>query len=154
MCAYQHELPAQEVSLTVGSNVLAMKHESIVPDGQGSYYEEWQMSPGLVSGGLLFLTGMNGHRRDNTFAENPEEQIREAFTKIGDVLAEAGLDWASLVEMTSYHVGIQDHIDLFREVRAEYVREPYPAWTAIEVTGFATPGAIVEIRAVANATRS
>lgn len=129
-----------------------MEHRSIVPIDQRSYYEEWQMSPGLVSGGLLFLTGMTGHRSDNTFVEDPEEQIREAFTKIGDVLAAAGLDWTSLVEMTSYHVGIQDHIDVFRQVRAEYVREPYPAWTAIEVTGFVTPGAIVEIRAVADAS--
>lgn len=111
------------------------------------------MSPGLISNGLLFLTGMTGHRSDNTFAEDPEEQIRDAFAKVGTVLAEAGLGWESLVEMTSYHVGLQDHIDTFRVVRAEHVREPYPAWTAIEVTGLVTPGTIVELRVVADASR-
>lgn len=54
--------------------------------------------------------------------------------------------------MTSYHVGLRDHIAIFRSVRDEFVREPYPAWTAIEVSGFITPGAIVEIRAVADAS--
>lgn len=129
-----------------------MEHRSIVPDELQAYYQDWQMSPGLISGDRLFLTGMTGHRSDNSFAENPEEQIREAFAKVGSVLAKAGLDWASLVEMTSFHVGMQRHIDVFRRVRAEHVREPYPAWTAIEVAGFVTPGAIVEIRAVADAT--
>jgi enamine deaminase RidA (YjgF/YER057c/UK114 family) len=46
-------------------------------------------------------------------------------------------------------VGISEHIDTFKKVRNELITEPYPAWTAIEVSGFITPGAIVEIRAVA-----
>lgn len=129
-----------------------MEHRSIVPDDLQAYYQDWQMSPGLISGDLLFLTGMTGHRGDNTFSDDPEEQIREAFSKVGSVLAEAGLGWESLVEMTSYHVGMQEQIDVFRQVRAEHVREPYPAWTAIEVPGLVSPGAIVEIRAVADAT--
>jgi enamine deaminase RidA (YjgF/YER057c/UK114 family) len=129
----------------------SMDQGSVVPTDLEPYYEGWHMSPGRIAGGLLFMTGMTGHRPDGTFAENPEEQIRDAFTKIDRVLDEAGLDWRNLVEMTSYHVGIQDHLDLFRQVRDEYIREPYPAWTAIEVAGFIT-SAIVEIRAVADAT--
>lgn len=128
-----------------------MDHRSIVPLDLQAYYQDWHMSPGLIGGGLLFMTGMTGHRSDGTFAEDPEEQIRDAFAKITRVLEEAELDWGNLIEMTSYHVGIQEHIDVFRRVRDEYIREPYPAWTAIEVTGFITPG-IVEIRAIADAS--
>lgn len=124
---------------------------SVVPSNLQNYYEDWHMSPGVIVGGLLFMTGMTGHRSDGTFAENPEEEIRDAFTKVDRVLGEARLDWVNLVEMTSYHVGIQDHIDVFRQVRDEYIREPYPAWTAIEVAGFITPGT-VEIRAIADAS--
>jgi len=107
------------------------------------------MSPGLVSNGLLFLTGMTGSRPDGSCAADPEEQMNDAFAKIDLVLAEAGLDCSALVEMTTYHVGLQEHIAMFRAVRDRYVVEPYPAWTAIEVTGFTTPRAIVEIRAIA-----
>jgi len=108
------------------------------------------MSPGITCNGLLFMTGMTGHRPDGTFAHDPAEQISDAFAKIDSVLAAADLDRSALVEMTSYHVGLQDHIEVFKTLRDQYVLEPYPAWTAIEVSGFVTPGAIVEIRAVAS----
>lgn len=128
-----------------------MDQGSVVPPELETYYEDWHMSPGRFAGGLLFMTGMTGHRPDGTFADDPEEQIRDAFIKIDRVLEKTGLDWVNLVEMTSYHVAIQDHVDVFRQVRDEYIREPYPSWTAIEVAGFITP-AIVEIRAIADAT--
>ena len=112
------------------------------------------MSPGVLCNDLLFLTGMTGHRSDGTFADDPEEQIREVFGKIASVLTEAGLSMSDIVEMTSYHVGIARHIDAFRAIRAEFVDDPYPAWTAIEVAGFVTPGAVVEVRVVADASTS
>jgi enamine deaminase RidA (YjgF/YER057c/UK114 family) len=52
--------------------------------------------------------------------------------------------------MTTYHLGLRDHLDLLRSIRAEFVREPYPAWTAIEVAGFVSEGSIIEIRIVAS----
>lgn len=108
------------------------------------------MSPGLAAAGLLFLTGMTGHRSDGTFADDPAEQIDDAFAKVDSILSEAGLDRSAIVEMTTFHVGPQDHRDVFKAARDRYVVEPYPAWTAIEVSGFVTPGAIVEIRVVAS----
>jgi enamine deaminase RidA (YjgF/YER057c/UK114 family) len=129
-----------------------MDRKSFTPDSLSHYCDGWHMSPGIASNGLLFLTGMTGNRGDDTFASDPDEQIRDAFAKITDVLNEAGLDYSKVVEMTSYHVGISDHIDVFRMIRDEHVVEPYPAWTAIEVSGFITDGAIVEIRVVADAS--
>jgi enamine deaminase RidA (YjgF/YER057c/UK114 family) len=80
---------------------------------------------------------------------DPETQIRSAFEKIGEVLALDGLDHSAVVEMTTYHVGLEDHFDRFNAIRAEYVREPFPAWTAVEVAGLRRKGAIVEIRVIA-----
>ena len=37
----------------------------------------------------------------------------------------------------------------FMEVRDKYLREPWPAWTAIGITELAVPGAHVEIRVTA-----
>ena len=78
-----------------------------------------------------------------------EEQFRQAFEKIGAILREAGLGFDSIVEMTSYHVGLRDHFDRFCAIRAAYVSEPFPAWTAVEVAGLRREGAVVEIRVVA-----
>jgi enamine deaminase RidA (YjgF/YER057c/UK114 family) len=85
--------------------------------------------------------------------EGVEEQVRSAFEKIGSVLAEAGLSHDAIVEMTTYHVGIHEHFDLFNEVRCEYVSDPFPAWTAVEVAALRRTGAVVEIRVVATCVK-
>ena len=126
-----------------------MDKTAIIPEELQSFYDDWKMSPGLLCGDFLYLTGFTGADADGTLSDDPETQMRNAFRKIGLVLDKAGLDYGALVEMTSYHVGLRQHINLFKSVRSDYVREPYPAWTAIEVAGFVRDGAVIEIRAVA-----
>lgn len=108
------------------------------------------MSPGILSGNHLFLTGATGGDAEGHMPEDPETQFRNCFDKIVLVLEEAGLSFASVVEMTTYHVGLRDHFDLFDTVRLDYARKPYPAWTAVEVAGLRREGAIVEIRIIAS----
>lgn len=82
--------------------------------------------------------------------KDPERQMRNVFEKMGVVLREADASFQSVIEMTSYHVGLREHFDLFDRIRLEYVHEPYPAWTAVEVAGLRREGAIIEIRVIAN----
>ena len=126
-----------------------MSKRSIVPAEFRAAANELKMSPGLLSGDHVFLTGVTGGDAQGQMPEEPEVQIRHAFEKIGLVLREAGLTFQSMVEMTTYHVGLRDHFDLFNAIRLEYVEEPYPAWTAVEVAGLRREGAIVEIRVIA-----
>ena len=126
-----------------------MTKKAVIPKALQSYYDEWNMSPGLICGDFMFLTGFSGVGMDGTLPISPEMQIRNAFQTIALVLQEANLDFSSLVEMTSYHVGLQAHLELFKWIRNEYVQQPYPAWTAIEVTGLIQEGAMIEIRAIA-----
>jgi enamine deaminase RidA (YjgF/YER057c/UK114 family) len=125
---------------------------SIVPAGLESYITDWKMSPGLEHDGFVFMTGFTGATADGQYSENHEEQIEAVFSKIKAVLGEAGLGFEHLVEMTSYHVGLRDHLDQFKSIRAKYVQEPFPAWTAIEVVGFVRDGAVVEIKCIARRT--
>ncbi|MEM1383291.1 MAG: RidA family protein [Pseudomonadota bacterium] len=126
-----------------------MARRALVPRGFEAAAERMALSPGIVSAGHVFLTGITGSRPDGAMPADPEAQFRSAFDKIGAVLGEAGLSCAAIVEMTSYHIGLRAHFDLFVAVRAEYVSAPYPAWTAVEVAGLRREGAIVEIRVVA-----
>ena len=48
-------------------------------------------------------------------------------------------------EMTTFHVGVLEHIATFMHVKDGFVKEPYPAWTAVGVTELAF-GALVEIK--------
>ena len=52
--------------------------------------------------------------------------------------------------MTSYHVGLREHFDLFNAIRLESFEDPYPAWTAVEVAGPRREGAIVDVRVIAH----
>tara|TARA_R110000868_G_scaffold94957_2_gene261450 strand:- start:452 stop:838 length:387 start_codon:yes stop_codon:yes gene_type:complete len=122
---------------------------SIVPEGLEGYIQDWKMSPGIEHDGIIFMTGFTGAAPDGSLSGNPVEQIEAAFAKVASVLEKAGLGFEHLLEMTSYHVGLRDHLDVFKEIRSRYVTEPYPAWTAIEVAGFVREGAIVELRCIA-----
>ena len=124
---------------------------AIIPGELKRYYDDWRMSPGVAHRGAVYLTGMTATAADGTVPADAGSQIREAFRKVGLVLEEAGLGFSDILEMTSYHVGLRDHLALFRSIRDEFVAEPYPAWTAIEVAGFVTDGVIVEIRVIAAA---
>jgi len=80
--------------------------------------------------------------------KGPEVQFRNAFYKITTVLNEAGADFGAVFEMASYHIDISAHFD---RVRRDFVQEPFPAWTAVEVAGLRREGAVVETRAIARA---
>ena len=55
----------------------------------------------------------------------------------------------NIIEYTTFHVGLNDHVQAFMKVRDEYLSEPWPAWTAIGITELALSGARVEIRVTA-----
>ncbi|MHA3915097.1 RidA family protein [Halovulum sp. GXIMD14793] len=127
-----------------------MPKQLIVPKGAEAAVTNLNMSPAIAAGPLVFLTGVTGSAPDGAMPDDPETQFRAAFAKIGAVLGEAGLGFAAIVEMTSYHVGLRDHFELFDHVRLDILPAPYPAWTAIEAAGLRRPGALVEIRIIAS----
>jgi enamine deaminase RidA (YjgF/YER057c/UK114 family) len=109
------------------------------------------MSPAIVSGNHVFLTGVTGvDHLNGTIPEGPEDQFRNAFETVGSILRADGLTFRSIVEMTTYHVGLRDHFDTFNTIRLEYLGDPYPAWTAVEAAGLRREGAVVELRIVAS----
>ncbi|QBF33498.1 Rid family hydrolase [Thalassococcus sp. S3] len=122
---------------------------AVIPPAMAELERDWHMSPGLISNGHLFLTGFNGCPLEGPPSPDAATQIDTAFEAVQMVLAEAGLGFGDIVDMTSFHVGLADHLELFKAARAKRLTRPYPAWTAIEVAGFATPGVIVELKVVA-----
>lgn len=126
-----------------------MSKRALIPDAARPAAKHLKMSPGILSGDYVFLTGVTGSGPTGDMPSDPETQFRNTFAKIGEVLAEADLAFDHIVEMTSYHIGLRDHFDLFDQIRLEHLSEPYPAWTAIEAGGLRRIGALVEIRIIA-----
>jgi enamine deaminase RidA (YjgF/YER057c/UK114 family) len=113
------------------------------------YPEEWHFSPVLMSGDFAFLSGQTGTRPDGTVASDPEQQFRDAFGFLKANLSPAGLSFDDVVEMTTYHVDLRQHLALFVKVKDAYIGAPYPAWTAVGVIELITEGTLVEIRVIA-----
>ena len=126
-----------------------MDKKLIIPDDLRKKYDSWHFSPAIESGGFLFVSGCTGTRLDGSISDDIEDQSRQAFETIEKSLVEAGLSFADVLDMTSYHVGLRSHLEKFMKVKDEFIIEPYPAWTAIGVTELAVEGALIEIRVIA-----
>lgn len=131
-----------------------MAKRLIVPAEFRAAVEVAKMSPAIISGNHAFLTGVTGGEPDGSMPMDAETQMRNVFEKVGKVLREAGLTFDAIVEMTTYHVGLRGHFDLFDRLRLEYLEAPYPAWTAVEVAGLRREGAIVEMRVIASVEKA
>ena len=121
----------------------------IVPKGMEVYYDRMHFAPAVRDGDRLFCSGQLGIGPDGKISDDPDKQFAQAFDNVRAVLEEAGASFAHVVEMTSYHVGLQEHMRSFMQVKDRYVAEPYPAWTAIGISELAMAGALVEIRVIA-----
>lgn len=113
------------------------------------YPQDWHFSPVLLSGDFAFLSGQTGTRPDGTVSSDPERQFHDAFVFLAANLSAAGLTFDDVAEMTTYHVGLRQHLETFIKVKDDHIRPPYPAWTAIGVNELITPGTLIEIRVIA-----
>lgn len=77
-----------------------------------------------------------------------EAQARQAFANLSTVLGQAGATLADVVKVT-ITVTDMDSLDLIITLRGEYLAEPYPADTLLQVARLARPDWLVEIDAVA-----
>lgn len=120
----------------------------VVPQWMRPMYDAHHFAPAVIDGDILRCSGMTGIRPDMTLPEDPRAQFTLAFENLRRLLAEAGLTFADVTDITSYHVGLQQHIQLFGAVKDEFIAAPYPAWTAVGVPELVL-GALVEIQIVA-----
>ncbi len=123
--------------------------DAIVPAVWTAFYAETSIPAAVRVDETLRLTGHTGEMADGSLPTDVETQIRQVFHNIGLTLAEAGVEWADVVEINSYHVGLQMQAEALLRVAAEYLEDPYPAWTAVGVTELIIPEALVEISCVA-----
>ena len=129
------------------------KSDVVIPKGQEVFYEQYHFAPAVKDGDRLFCSGVIGVGADGKALPDPEAQFTQAFESLSAVLAASGAALGDVVEITTFHVGLQQHLGKFMRVKDKYLREPYPAWTAIGITELAVPGGLVEIRATARLRR-
>jgi enamine deaminase RidA (YjgF/YER057c/UK114 family) len=124
-------------------------HVPIVPAEWADFYKETRIPAALRVGNTVRVTGHTGETAEGVFSSDPETQIRQVFNNLALTLDEAGANWSNVVELNSYHVGLVAQSEALLRVAAEYLVDPYPAWTAVGVTELILPQAVVEISCVA-----
>jgi len=128
----------------------AAKNQKILinPPGTEKVYKTMQFSQAVRSGDTVWVSGQVGIDETGSVAEGIELQTRSAFENLKRVLAEAGGSLADIVEVVTYHKSMAD-IRGFAKVKAEFISEDFPAWTAVGITELVLPDLLVEIRATA-----
>jgi len=130
------------------------KTDIVVTPADRGLYDRFHFASAVRAGELLLCSGQLGIGDDNRPLADPEAQFTRAFERVGSVLAQAGVGFGDVVEITTFHVGLQQHLGLFARVKDRFLADPYPAWTAIGISELAFPGALVEIRATARLQRA
>jgi enamine deaminase RidA (YjgF/YER057c/UK114 family) len=125
------------------------KSDVVVPKGMEMAYEQFHFAPAIRTGKWLRCSGQLGTDEKFQAIVEPEAQFAQAFENVKSVLAAAKLGFGDVVELTTFHVGLREHLGTFMKVKDRYLEAPYPAWTAIGVVELAVPDALVEIRATA-----
>ena len=108
---------------------------------------EWGYADAVVSGDMIYLSGVvAGVRPGETDLTTAYER---AFARIGAILQSAGASWDDVIDITSFHTDLTTQMPAIVAVKTRYVKPPFPAWTAIQVSRLIPSNGITEIKIVA-----
>jgi enamine deaminase RidA (YjgF/YER057c/UK114 family) len=109
--------------------------------------QDWGFSDAIVTGDTIYLSGVVAGLREG------ETDLRAAYTRaferIGEVLKGAGSSWDDVVDITTFHTDVTTQMPAIIAVKNNYVRPPFPAWTAIQIARLIPANGITEIKITA-----
>jgi enamine deaminase RidA (YjgF/YER057c/UK114 family) len=125
------------------------ERQTIIPREMQYIVDRARYAPGRRVGGLLFVSGQVGRDDKGQVVADAEAQMVQAFENCRKVLTAAGLGFEHVVDMTTYHVGLQSQRLMFMAVKNRYIADTLPCWTAIGIHELSQPGMIIEIKLIA-----
>jgi enamine deaminase RidA (YjgF/YER057c/UK114 family) len=109
--------------------------------------QDWGFSDAVVTGDTIYLSGVvAGVREGET---DLKLGYTRAFERISAILKDAGASWDDVVDLTSFHTDLTTQMPAMVAVKNNYVKQPFPAWTAIQVSRLIPTNGITEIKIVA-----
>ena len=120
--------------------------QTIVPAGWEDTYNSFHYAPAVKAGDLLILSGVVAGTQDG---KTDTQSYTEAFEMLTMILKEGGATWDDVVEIQTFHTDLPAQINTFSTVKDEFIKEPYPAWTAIDIDRLFPYNGLVEIKVTA-----
>lgn len=112
-----------------------------------AFQEKYGYADAVIAGDMVYLSGVVvGLAPGET---DPTAAYERAFRRIGAILARAGVSWADVVDITSFHTDVKAQLDPMAAVKNRYIKAPFPAWTAISVSRLLPDTGITEIKVIA-----
>jgi enamine deaminase RidA (YjgF/YER057c/UK114 family) len=134
--------------------------EVVLPDeGAKHSHDTYRYAAARRVGDMVYLSGVivyRGAGEGNDVAAF-KLQARRALERLRRNLEAAGSDFQHVAMINSFHVwqgpnfnGTRDEqFAAFEEVIGEFMKAPYPAWTAVGTSGLLGNGGIVEVQLIA-----
>ncbi|MEV5828833.1 RidA family protein [Spirillospora sp. NPDC052242] len=114
------------------------------------WYEPYKISQAIRAGGFIHVSGQAGiDEQGRTVPGGFLEQGRQAFRNVRRVLNEAGADLTDVVKIGIFVRDMAADLDDVIKLREEFLSEPYPADTLLEVSSLAQPDWRIEVEATA-----
>ena len=123
---------------------MAENKVAVFPEGSNAL---GPYSPGIVSGGFVFVAGQVGRGTDGTVGATIEEQTRFTLENVGRVLRAAGCDFRDVVKTTVY-ITRMEFLQAYNPIYMEYFPEPRPARATV-VADLVDASFLIEIEAMA-----
>ncbi|WP_461454906.1 RidA family protein [Parasphingorhabdus sp.] len=126
--------------------------QTLMPDSeQGrAFMEQFGFSQAVIHNDTVYLSGVIAGPTPEGMTD--EESYARTFTYLGTILKRAGSSWDDVVDITTYHVDIDQSMPPLAAAKNRFVKAPFPAWTAIDVDRLYTPDGLVEIKITARLT--
>jgi len=112
-------------------------------------FTEWGFAEAVIDGDRVWLSGVVAGLAPGETAADSEKAYDRAFKLLGSVLERSGSSFDGVVEMTTFHTDLPSQMEGFKKVKHRYIREPFPAWTAIDIDRLMPDTGLVEIKLVA-----
>ncbi|MEU8996600.1 RidA family protein [Streptomyces caniferus] len=114
------------------------------------WYEPYRISQAIRAGGLIHVSGQAGiDAQGRTVSDDFLTQGRQAFANVERVLAAAGASLADVVKVGIFVTDMAADLGHVLTLRGEFLSEPYPADTLLEVSSLARPDWRIEVEATA-----
>lgn len=121
----------------------------VVPPSMRFAVDRFGYAPAMRAGGFLFVAGQVGRDGPERVIGDPEAQFTQAWENVRTVIEEAGGTLGDIVDVVTYHIGLREHLALYKAVRDRFMQGHTPPWTAIGVSELSRPGLILEIKVTA-----
>jgi enamine deaminase RidA (YjgF/YER057c/UK114 family) len=92
-------------------NLKTPTRDVVSPPSRHALYELHRYSPAIRANGLLFVSGQVGSRPDGSPEPDLDEQVRLAFRNLNAILAEAGLSFDDVIDVTVFMVDPHTHFE-------------------------------------------